>query len=54
MNDLNVLLAVAGVTVTLLVVAAMVLLTPRGTVPSRRGTSPDTSAAEPLAHVEHV
>jgi hypothetical protein len=32
MTDLDVLLAVAGLTVTVLVAAAMILITPRGTV----------------------
>ena len=32
MTDLDVLLAVAGLTVTVLVVAGMILITPRGTV----------------------
>ena len=32
MTDLDVLLAVAGLTATLLVVAGMILITPRGTV----------------------
>ena len=32
MTDLDVLLAVAGLTVTVLVVAGMTLITPRGTV----------------------
>jgi hypothetical protein len=31
MSDLDVLLAVAGLTVTVLVVAGMILITPRGT-----------------------
>ena len=32
MTDLDVLVAVAGLTVTVLVVAGMILITPRGTV----------------------
>lgn len=32
MTDLDVLLAVAGITVTVLVVAGMILITPRGAV----------------------
>ena len=51
MNDLNTLLAIAGVTVTLLVVVAMVLLTPAGAVPSRRGASDPPATSPPLVPV---
>ena len=50
MTDLDVLLAVAGFAATALVVAGMILLTPRGTVePSPADTSepPQTAAHRP-------
>ena len=40
MTDLDVLLAVAGLIVTVLVVAGMVLITPRGTVDAGEVTDP--------------
>ena len=58
MTDLDVLLAVAGLIVTVLVVAGMILITPRGTVdtavevtdphgavPSRAGAGPGHTGA---------
>lgn len=51
MNSLNALLAVAGVTVTLLVIVAMILLTPKGAVPNRRGAAKPARTAPPLVPV---
>ena len=47
MNGLETLLAVAGVAVTLLVVAAMIFLTPRGTVTVRKSESNLSGAPAP-------
>jgi len=47
MTSLDTLLAVAGVAVTLLVVAAMILITPRGTVPVRQSESNLSGARAP-------
>jgi len=46
MIDLDVLLAVAGLTVTVLVVAGMTLITPRGTVDALDDVT-DPQGAEP-------
>lgn len=51
MNSLNALLAVAGVTVTLLVIVAMILLTPKGAVPSTRAVPEPATTAPPLVPV---
>jgi hypothetical protein len=45
MTDLDVLLAVAGLTVTVLVVAGMILITPRGAVDAFHDVT-DPQAAE--------
>jgi hypothetical protein len=48
MSAVEVLLAVAGFTVTALVVAGMILLTPRGQVPvHREGDDPESSNLSP-------
>jgi len=47
MTGLDTLLAVAGVAVTLLVVAAMILITPRGTVTVRQSESNLSGAGAP-------
>jgi len=47
MSGLETLLAVAGVAVTLLVVAAMILITPRGTVAVRNSESNLSGAPAP-------
>ena len=49
---MDALLAVAGGSVTALVIVAMILLTPRGTVPARRNPSGAGEPAEPLAPLE--
>ncbi len=46
MTDLDVLLAVAGLTVTVLVVAGMILITPRGAVDAFDDVT-DPQGAEP-------
>ena len=57
MTGLDVLLAVAGLAATALVVAGMILLTPRGTVePSPAGTPepPRTAPPRPETHGERA
>ena len=50
MNGLNALIGVAGCVVTVLVVAGMILLTPRGAVEVHaEGTDPDGSNLSPKA-----
>ena len=48
MSDLEILLAVAGFVVTALVVAGMILITPRGQVPVHAdGSDPENSNLSP-------
>lgn len=52
--SLDLLIGIAGVLVTVLVVAGMILITPRGAVPDRTDEEPHRRNASPAAPVERA
>jgi uncharacterized iron-regulated membrane protein len=52
--SIDILIGIAGVLVTVLVVAGMILITPRGAVPDRTDNEPQRRNAPPAAPVERA